>query len=104
MLYATPMAQRLSQDLPTPPSQMKHPWDEWTDGGTWRLVRGQDFTAQITSFRNRCYGVAKERGMRVTVRTVADGTLESLTVRFFRPEQDAMLGPGSRVEPAAEPV
>ena len=49
----------------------RYPWDEWLDGQTWRLVRGEDFTTQINSFRSTAIIRAKARGVKL--KTVVDG-------------------------------
>lgn len=46
-------------------TQRSYPWHEWTDGGTWMLVRGEDFDAEIEVFRNKLYAQASRRGLKV---------------------------------------
>lgn len=46
-------------------TQRSYPWDDWTDGGTWRLVRGEDFDQEVEAFRNKLYTQATKRGLKV---------------------------------------
>jgi hypothetical protein len=47
------LASRLDQFPVTPRrAQRSYPWHQWTDGGTWMLVRGEDFDLEIEIFRN----------------------------------------------------
>lgn len=67
-LDLTGMAQRLdpTEQLRPPSAKRAYPWDEWTDGATWEILSGVDFTGKAEAFRNRLYDVAKRRGMRAT--------------------------------------
>jgi hypothetical protein len=47
------------------PPTRRYPWNEWTDGSVWRLVRGEDFDQETDQFRNRLYPQASRRGMKV---------------------------------------
>lgn len=44
-----------------------YPWTEWFDGKTRELVKGDDFTCSLKSFRTTAYVAAKRAG--VTVRS-----------------------------------
>jgi hypothetical protein len=60
------MATRVDHFPVTPRrAQRSYPWHEWTDGGTWMLVRGEDFDAEIEVFRNKLYAQASRRGLKV---------------------------------------
>lgn len=63
----------------------KYPWDQWTDGQVWELVRGEDFAPTIRNFRPQCYMVAQRRGMEI--RTYApDGWWgDRIQVQFYTP-------------------
>lgn len=65
----------------------RYPWDEWTDGGTWKLTRGEDFDAPADQFRNRLYAVATRRGKKVmTAKRVDEDDREVLLVQFVDPD------------------
>ena len=77
------MAERVT-DFPTPPRQTRrYPWAEWTDGSTWRLVRGVDFDAPVDNFRDRLFSVAKRRNLKVTTSKATEGEVEVLYAQFF---------------------
>jgi hypothetical protein len=56
-----------SAQFPVEPrrAQRSYPWDEWTDGSSYTLVRGVDFDIELEVFRNKLYAQAKKRGLRV---------------------------------------
>ena len=56
-----------SQHFPVTPrrKQRSYPWDEWTDGSSWPLVRGEDFDLELEVFRNKLYTQATRRGLGV---------------------------------------
>lgn len=51
-----------------------YPWHDWFDGTTWELTPGDDFTEQVTNFRQRCYREAYSRQYRLRTRLL-DGKL-----------------------------
>lgn len=55
-------------------SQRKYPWDEWTDGSTWEIRRGED------------YDVATEN-MRVNLHMRADSMLRKVRTRKFHDDR-----------------
>lgn len=58
-----------------------YPWDEWTDGQSRRLYRGQDFFATPVSFRTMVHRKAHDVGLKAYVGiNRAD---ESVTIRFY---------------------
>jgi hypothetical protein len=60
------LASRLDQFPVTPRrAQRSYPWHQWTDGGTWMLVRGEDFDLEIEIFRNKLYAQASRRRLKV---------------------------------------
>lgn len=58
-----------------------YPWDDWTDGSVWRLVRGQDFIVPLDDMRANVYGEASRRGLKAKT-TVRDG---DLIIQFSAP-------------------
>jgi hypothetical protein len=69
-----------SQRRPT----RRYPWDDWTDGQIWKLVRGEDFDAEADQFRNRLYTQAKRRGLDVrTAKQLDAEEREILIIQFY---------------------
>jgi len=52
-----------------------YPWDQWLDGGTWRLRIGEDFKCTPTSFVSAAYQTASRRGMKIQVDKSEQGFL-----------------------------
>ena len=53
----------------------RYPWDEWFDGQTRELVRGEDFTISTTAFGRSAYGAAQMRGKRARITVLEDRIL-----------------------------
>jgi hypothetical protein len=49
-----------------------YPWNEWLDGGIWKLIQGEDFAASMSNFRALVYMKAQDRQLQVRTRVVAD--------------------------------
>lgn len=64
-----------------------YPWDEWLDGSTWLLTKGEDFDIQIESMRQSIYNMARRRGGHARVSTTVDGT--GVLLRFVEGGSDA---------------
>lgn len=88
------MAERI-EDFPTPIQERK-PWDEWTDGSTWRLERGEDYPAEVRvnsktgkqinptdDFRNRLYTQAARRKLSVRTKKLVEDGKEFLIFCFY---------------------
>ncbi|SCF06433.1 hypothetical protein [Micromonospora mirobrigensis] len=58
-----------------------YPWKEWTDGETWQLERGKDYTITDEAMRAQAYSYACRNGM--VVRTGV--TEEGVVLRFNKP-------------------
>ncbi len=57
-----------------------YPWNEWLDGGIWRIELGDHNCRTAFNFRTTAYGVAAKRGLRL--RTVIDDD-DALTIQAF---------------------
>lgn len=69
------MAKVVKGDLVSAGRPRKYPWEEWLDGRTWELTRGEDFTSNALAFRNQIYTRARDFGKLVSVTIVDDDTL-----------------------------
>jgi len=45
----------------------KYNWDQYFDGGIWKLSSGEDFPVAAKSFRQTVYAAARRRGIKVHV-------------------------------------
>ncbi len=63
----------------------KYPWDEWLDGGTWRITRGADFDVKVASMRKAVFLAAQKHGLRIETRLEGD----SLIFRATPKNEDA---------------
>lgn len=110
------MADRIDQfPAEQRPPTRRYPWDEWTDGSAWKLVRGEDFDQEVDQFRNRLYPQAKRRGLKVrsakrierVERTGKPLEREILVIEFFGPDGGAVdasvNGAASEPQPAQQP-
>jgi hypothetical protein len=52
-----------------------YPWDEWSDGRTWQITRGEDFEVSAMAMRAQITGAATRRGMRAIIRKKGPDTL-----------------------------
>lgn len=59
------MAEEVAEFPGTRRAAPRYDWTKWTNGSTWRLVRGDDFDIEVDEFRNRLYGVTARRGLKV---------------------------------------
>jgi len=48
---------------------VRHPWDTWLNGETWKLVQGVEFQTSVGSMGRMVREAADRRGLRVFVRT-----------------------------------
>ncbi len=54
-----------------------YPWDEWSDGRSRRLYRGQDFSAELLSFRTMVHRKARDLNKRAETQiNAADQTIK----------------------------
>ena len=51
-----------------------YPWDEWTDGRTWKATSGKDFTTPAESFRTTLHSHARRHGLTVRSEVIIQGT------------------------------
>jgi hypothetical protein len=101
------MATKLDQFPITPRrTQRSYPWEKWTDGGAWMLIRGEDFDQEVEVFRNKLYSQATKRGLKVRthkeqtdVHRGKDGR-EVLFVQFYGHTPPHSSAAGDRSYPA----
>jgi len=56
---------------PSPPSSVRYPWDEWTNGQVWELRRGVDFDIELRDMAREFRRAAAKRGKRARTARVA---------------------------------
>jgi hypothetical protein len=61
----------------------KYPWEEWTDGRSRRLRRGEDFDADLVSFRTMVHRKARDLGSNIGAYTHINKADQSIQVRFY---------------------
>jgi hypothetical protein len=59
-------------------------WKDWSDGGAWRIVRGEDFYIPAPNMAAVIRAEAHRRGVRATCRVVGD----AVEFRFLLPKAD----------------
>jgi hypothetical protein len=71
------MARIIDDSALTGPARRKasYPWDEWFDGRTRELVRGEDFTISTSAFARSAYAAAVLRGKRARISVLEDRIL-----------------------------
>lgn len=55
------------------PTARLYPWDEWTDGRTWKATKGKDFHTTVDSFRVTLRSHAHRHGQEVKVEILTEG-------------------------------
>lgn len=77
------MAKKLKKfEFRTNGSNIRYPWDKWTDGSIWQLTAGGDFTTTPKTFRTAVYAHAKSIGKRARVNIDGD----TVTLQFYEAE------------------
>jgi hypothetical protein len=51
-----------------------YPWDEWTDGRTWKATSGKDFATPAESFRTTLHSHARRNGLAVRSEVIVEGS------------------------------
>lgn len=69
----------------------KYPWNKWTDGEPWEVVRGKDFTCTPGSLVVYLYHKANELGMNVRTSIVksAGKRPDRVVFQFWKQQDDA---------------
>jgi hypothetical protein len=57
-------------------SVSRYPWEEWCDGRTWVLVRGEDFSCQVKSMQNTVNVHAFRAAIQIRTRILDDDRLQ----------------------------
>jgi hypothetical protein len=65
-------------------SGARYPWDEWLDGSVWELVKGEDFTSKLPTFRANAQLQARKRSGRVRSKGTESGGREAVVIQFHR--------------------
>jgi hypothetical protein len=69
------MAKKINATIEFMSHHSRYPWNEWFDGSTWELTRGEDFDCPASSFRVRAQAAAAQRGMKLATRVREDTCL-----------------------------
>jgi hypothetical protein len=78
------MGRRLDA-FPGEPSRglRRYPWDEWTDGSTWEIRRGEDYDVATENMRVNLHMKADSLSAKVRTHKFDDGHGEGLIFQFF---------------------
>jgi len=60
---------------------LRYPWDEWLDGKTRILTRGEDFDSSVAAVRNSIYIKGYRRNVKVRIRIIDENTVQ---IQAFR--------------------
>lgn len=61
----------------------KYPWEVWSDGNIWEVVKGKDFDCTTQSLIGAAWNYAARNGLKVTVRTRKK--LGIIRMKFWNP-------------------
>lgn len=61
----------------------RYPWKEWSKGGAWQLVKGEDYDCKDSSMAMQAHIWAKQNGFKVRTRNPRAGIVE---IEFERKE------------------
>ena len=64
----------------------KYPWDEWTDGSIWQILRGRDYDVETRSIQATLFSHATFSELRVRTRRVFVDGHDGLVFQFFARE------------------
>jgi hypothetical protein len=70
-----------------PRGQRKYPWDEWTDGSTWEIRRGEDYDVATENMRVNLHMKADSLLRKVRTRKFDDDHGEGLIFQFVESEE-----------------
>ncbi|MGA2412685.1 MAG: hypothetical protein ABSG46_20170 [Candidatus Binataceae bacterium] len=80
------MAERTG--LEAPRRRTFYPWDDWTDGTTWKAYEGKDFTTTPQNFQTVLH--LKARSMPEMARVITGSPEKGIVeFRFIKKEDDA---------------
>jgi hypothetical protein len=84
-----PMARRLDTfpGHPQARGQRKYPWDEWADGSTWEIRRGEDYDVATENMRVNLHMKADSLLRKVRTRKFNDDRGEGLIFQFLDSEE-----------------
>lgn len=63
----------------------KYPYDEWFDGGVWKLQMYEDFFVRPSSMQSAVYQAARKRGLGV--RTHLPSTDDAIYIQAYKREK-----------------
>lgn len=61
----------------------KYPWDKWTDGSPWEIVKGEHYNVPTHNMQVNLHMRASKEDQTVRTRTIRDGDSEKLIFQFF---------------------
>lgn len=70
----------LGQMLARRGRKQKYPWGSWSDGQTWKVERGEDFTCTVQTFCAQLHNRARKTGKKVTATTIENS---AVIFRFY---------------------
>jgi hypothetical protein len=83
------MGERIDTFAPSPGGRPRlYPWEDWGDGGAWRIMRGEDFQIAAPNMAALIRAEAHKRGVRATCRVIDEDTVE-FQFLFPQPRQAA---------------
>jgi hypothetical protein len=70
--------------------QRRYPWDEWTNGRPWQIMRGEDYDISTENMRTNLHMRASSMGRTVKTQKITNDQGEGLIFQFSAdgPEQD----------------
>jgi hypothetical protein len=86
------MARELSTFPKRRPPGQRYPWDEWTNGRPWEIMRGEDYDISTENMRTNLHMRASSMGRKVKTQKVNGQQGEGLVFQFL-PEQGGAMKP-----------
>lgn len=89
------MATELSTFPKRRPPGQRYPWDEWTNGRPWQIMRGEDYDISTENMRTNLHMRASSIGRTVKTQKITDDQGEGLIFQFSpdEAEQDVATEP-----------
>lgn len=78
-----------------------YPWDEWLNGETWELRRGQHYEGPGERLRRSAWTMASRRGKKLRTRLLRDDAGEGLLLRAYEEGEEFNWEEAARPGPAA---
>lgn len=87
MTSSTTQGERIEGFTFKGPGRSKYPWNEWTDGATWRIRQNSDYTISTANMQISLHMRARSKSLSVQTEKFTDHDGEGLVFQFTPNEE-----------------